>query len=66
MNIRTVADNLRKTIDGKEQMLANLEVPMIPGPERMAKSAVAEFLVININELKRILADVEECERVQM
>ena len=61
MNIQTVADNLKRTIANKEQMLADLEVPIVPGPERMAKSAVAEFLAINIDELKRILVDIEKC-----
>ena len=61
MNIYTVRDNLLKTIAGKEQYLANLEIPMIPVPERMAKTALAEFLKININELKVILFDVEKC-----
>lgn len=61
MNIYTVRDNLKKTIAGKEQMLADLEVPVTPIPERMALETTARFLAININELKRILADVEVC-----
>ena len=55
MNIHTVAQNLRKTIAGKEELLTNLKVKRIP-PE-----ATIKFLEINIAELKRILADVEKC-----
>ena len=62
MNLQTVAQNLKNTIAGKEKMLANLEIPMTATVgERMAKTATAEFLAINIAELKRILADVEKC-----
>ena len=62
MNLQTVITNLRNTIAGKEKMLANLEIPMTATVgERMAKTATAEFLAINIAELKRILQDVEQC-----
>lgn len=61
MNIQTVAQNLRNTIASKEQLLADIEIPMIPSPERMALEVTAKFLAININELKLILADVEQC-----
>lgn len=63
MNLQTVITNLRNTIAGKEQMLANLEIPMTATVgERMAKTATAEFLAINIAELNRILDDLVECE----
>lgn len=55
MNIYTVAQNLRNTIAGKEELLSNLTSRRIP-PE-----ATIKFLEINIDELKRILADVEKC-----
>ena len=55
MNISTVAQNLRNTIVGKEELLANLKGRRIP-PEVTIK-----FLEINIDELKRILQDVEVC-----
>jgi hypothetical protein len=56
MNIQTVANNLRATIAGKEQMLVDLKGRRIP-PE-----VSIHWLKINIAELKRILRDVEQCE----
>ena len=67
MNIQTVAQNLRNTIKGKEQYLAecnkalNVQIDPLDAGERMALTATIEFLEININELNRILADVESC-----
>jgi hypothetical protein len=55
MNIQTVAQNLRRTIAGKEQLLADLKGRRIP-PE-----VSIHYLEININELKRVLQDVEQC-----
>ena len=64
MNIQTVAQNLRNTIAGKEKMVSQLEsrrnIPRAPG-DQMAMIATIEFLQINIDELKRILQDVELC-----
>ena len=61
MNIQTVANNLRNTIAGKEKLLADLTSRRIP-PE-----ATIHFLEINIDELKRILQDVEQCiEKVEV
>jgi hypothetical protein len=65
MNIYTVRDNLKKTIEGKEQYLEAIQkertfVGLRDG-ESIALSAVAKFLEININELKVILFDVEKC-----
>ena len=67
MNIYTVRDNLKKTIEGKEKYLASLN-PNNPYSEEyltegevMARRATIEFLKININELKVILFDVEKC-----
>lgn len=57
MNIQTVADNLRATIAGKEDLLTNLKGKRIP-PE-----VSIHYLEINIAELKRILQDVEQCEQ---
>lgn len=70
MDIYTIAQNLRNTIAGKEKMLASLN-PNNPYSEEyktegevMARRATIEFLKININELKRILADVEKyCDK---
>jgi hypothetical protein len=54
MNIHTVADNLRNTIAGKEALLKDYQCLREP-------SAVRDYLEINIDELRRILADVEIC-----
>jgi hypothetical protein len=55
MNIQTVADNLRVTIAGKEELLADLK------GRRITPEVSIHYLEININELKRILQDVEQC-----
>jgi hypothetical protein len=55
MNIQTVKTNLEKTIAGKEELLSDLKGRRIP-PE-----VSIHYLEININELKRILEDVEQC-----
>jgi hypothetical protein len=65
MNIHTVAENLRKTIAGKENMLLAVQqertfVGLRDG-EDIALKTTAQFLQINIGELKRILEDVEQC-----
>ena len=65
MNIHTVAENLRKTIAGKEEYLLGIQkertfVGLRDG-EDLALSTTAKFLEININELKVILHDVEKC-----
>ena len=56
MNIQTVANNLKNTIAGKEELLADLKGRRIP-PE-----VSIHYLEININELRRILEDVEQCQ----
>jgi hypothetical protein len=75
MNIQTVAENLRNTIAGKEQMLAQQQSalalsylgPTLPVGAEMACVAIIQFLEINIAELKRILQDVEQCiEKVEV
>lgn len=62
MNIHTVATNLRNTIAGKEYMLQEL-VGMQANDiaKNIANDATIEFLEINIDELKRVLKDVEQC-----
>ena len=60
MTVTEVLQNLDNTIDGKEQMLANLEIPMYPSPARTANEITAQFLAINIAELKRIREDVSK------
>jgi hypothetical protein len=69
MNIQTVALNLRVTIAGKEKMLAlykeKLEVGNFFKKEikvnQTAEKTTIKFLETNIDELKRILGDVEQC-----
>ena len=69
MNIQTVADNLRNTIAGKEQMLALYKEKLEVGNyfkkeikvDQTAEKTTIKFLEINIAELKRILEDVEQC-----
>jgi hypothetical protein len=71
MNIQTVAENLRNTIAGKENMLLAVQqertfVGLRDG-EDIALKTTAQFLKINIDELKRILQDVEQCiEKVEV
>jgi len=65
MNMSTVAQNLRNTIAGKEQYLLEIQqermcVGLRDG-EDIALRTVAQFLEINITELKVILFDVEQC-----
>ena len=69
MNIQTLAENLRKTIEGKERMLKDTKFNMAFGDgswqsdigKQMALHATIEFLELNIAELKKILKDVEQC-----
>lgn len=58
MNIQTVAQNLRKTIAGKQAMLDGLKVS-----EKEGYFIIKNWLEINIDELKRILQDVEQCAK---
>jgi hypothetical protein len=67
MNIQTVAENLRNTIAGKEQYLEAIQkertfVGLRDG-EDIALKTTAQFLKINIDELKRILQDVESVDQ---
>ena len=65
MNIQTVRDNLKNTIAGKEELLAVFTKPenydWLPQPDKTARDAVNAFLEVNIDELRRILEDVEQC-----
>ena len=66
MNIYNVRDNLKNTIAGKEKMLADLVERNEHGwfnstSEIVSTRATIEFLKLNIDELKKILADVEVC-----
>jgi hypothetical protein len=63
MNIQTVAQNLRNTIAGKEKLLEEYQKArkLATMAEDLALYATSETLKINIDELKRILKDVEQC-----
>ena len=66
MNIQTVITNLKNTIAGKEMLLAEKIDRKEHGwfnstSEIVANRATIEFLEINIDELKRILKDLEQC-----
>lgn len=69
MDIYTVRDNLKNTIAGKEKLLAKQWDNMAFGDpswqsdvaKQMAIKTTTEFLILNIDELKKILADVEIC-----
>ena len=63
MNLQTVAENLRNTIAGKEKYLAEMKEAYILSTmaEGMALSTSIKFLAINLDELKKILTDVEQC-----
>jgi hypothetical protein len=62
MNIQTVAENLRNTIAGKEKYLAGLcNYQGINEGAAMYNEGIRAMLELNIDELKRILQDVEQC-----
>jgi hypothetical protein len=63
MNIETVRDNLCNTIAGKERYLTAVIDGMKDSNDidRRILNTTKLFLEINIDELKRILADVETC-----
>lgn len=62
MNLQTVCDNLKNTIAGKQKVLDTLKNPRdLPPGADMAVASLSQFLEINIDELKRILVDVEAC-----
>ncbi len=65
MNIQTVAENLRRTIAGKQNMLLAVQqertfIGLREG-EDLALKTTAQFLEINIDELQKILDHVEAC-----
>ncbi len=66
MNIQTVKQNLRDTIAGKEKYLGEVRIArsLANREEDHALFATQEFLKINIAELKRILADLEQCVEI--
>lgn len=65
MDIYTVRDNLKRTIAGKEKALAECKAAIDKGITSngvyIAADTTREFLEINIDELKRLLEDVQVC-----
>jgi hypothetical protein len=62
MNIQTVAANLRVTIAGKEQLLTKWqEFHPVESSDRSHKATMVRMLELNIDELQRVLQDVEQC-----
>ncbi len=62
MNIQTIRNNLKNTIAGKEKYLATLgNTRDINDGAAMAVEATRAMLEINLQELKRILQDIESC-----
>ena len=63
MNIYTVRDNLRNTIAGKEFLLSKMQngTESQDPVDRSVSKATQSFLKVNIDELRRILQDVEVC-----
>lgn len=67
MNIQTVKQNLRNTIAGKETLLNTYTRLMSLASDRAQQRVTSEsihMLSINIDELKRILADLEQCVEI--
>ena len=63
MNIYTVRDNLKRTIEGKQAYLEEVRQARLRGTERedIALFATQEFLKVNLDELYGILNDVQVC-----
>ena len=67
MNIETIRDNLIRTIEGKEAMLAAMHpnnhrtVMFMEDDERITHQLTIQFLKINIRELKEILYHMKLC-----
>ncbi len=65
MNIQTVITNLKNTIAGKEMLLETYKNPSVL--TKPIRETMTHMLEINIDELKKILADVEQCiEKVEV
>ncbi len=61
--IYNIRNNLLQTIAGKEHHLADLryQSTLMAQTEEIVAKTTIKFLEINIDELKRILADVDVC-----
>lgn len=65
MNIFIVAQNLRRTISGKEMLLDTYQNSLVNPYPKVVKEIMIQLLEINITELKSILKDIEQCGKVQ-
>lgn len=62
MNIQTVCDNLKNTIAAKEKYIAEWNNADLTDTDvRIYHATVVGMLKVNIEGLKRILQDVEQC-----
>jgi hypothetical protein len=62
LNIQTVAENLRATIAGKEKYLAEWNnAVLVETSDKIHRATIVGMLKDNIDELKGILEDVEQC-----
>ncbi len=62
MNIQTVAENLRDIIAGKEKYLSEWNNAILTQTsDRIHRATIVGMLTANVDELKRILQDVEQC-----
>lgn len=62
MNIQTVAENLRNTIAGKEKYISEWNnANLTETSDRIHRATIVGMLTVNIDELKHILQDVEQC-----
>ena len=63
MNLSTVITNLKNTVAGKENYLTQQQLVLELGKphERIVAFTIVKMLEVNIDELNRILADVEQC-----
>jgi len=63
MNLDTLRANLKQTIAGKKKYLAekNAELNSEDAHARMVAYVVVKLVEVNVEELERILTDVELC-----
>lgn len=64
MTIDKICENLQNTIAGKEMFLEEINRSLDKnksGIDAIVSKTTAEFLEINLAELRMILKDVEEC-----
>jgi hypothetical protein len=68
MNIQTVKQNLRNTIEGKETLLNTYTRLLTLASNQARRCALLGdrifMLSVDIDELKRILADLEKCVEI--